>query len=166
MKSRFYIKCRAVPVGKAGPLVLRIEQDIRIISATIAPTRGFPRGLNIDGLAIFDMQLDGRVDGIEILCPLGMDLSATKAFPRAREKYWKLILDPSGKDIIAPDVEVVMHRLDRFLNIRFKDGNVDAKYLLGPGVTALVGAEELLGLQIEMVDFIWPDFETVFGVTK
>jgi hypothetical protein len=37
-----------------------------------------------------------------------------------------------------------------------KGGDVDSKYLLGPGVTALVGANELLGLRIEMVKFDWP----------
>jgi hypothetical protein len=79
-----------------------------------------------------------------------------RALPRPQETYWKLFLDPSAKEIMTPSVEVVMHRLDRFLNIRFKEGSVDAKYLLGPGVTALVGANELLGLRIEMVKFDWP----------
>lgn len=157
MNSKFYIKCRAAPVGDVGPLVLRIEHDIRIISMAIAPMRDCPKGLNIDGFLIFDMQPDGGVDGIELLCPFELDLTSRRAFPRLQETYWKLFLDPSGKDIIAPDVEVVMHRLDRFLNIRFKTGTVDSKYLLGPGITALVGANELLGLRIDMVDFIWPE---------
>jgi hypothetical protein len=155
MESKFHIKCRTGPVGDVGPLVLRIEEDI--ISATIAPTRGSPRGLNVDGYVIFDMQSDGGLDGIELLCPLGLDLTSSRAFPRPQETYWRLFLDPSRKDIIAPEVEVVFHRLDRFLNVRFKAGDVDSKYLLGPGVTALVGANELLGLRIEMVKFIWPE---------
>jgi hypothetical protein len=103
------------------------------------------------------MQSDGGLDGIELLCPLGLDLTSSRAFPRPQETYWRLFLDPSRKDIIAPEVEVVFHRLDRFLNVRFKAGDVDSKYLLGPGVTALVGANELLGLRIEMVKFIWPE---------
>ncbi len=102
------------------------------------------------------MQSDGEVDGIEILCPYEMDLTSRRALPRPQETYWRLFLDPSGKEIMAPDVVVVMQRLDRFLNIQFKAGDVDAKYLLGPGITALVGANELLGLKIEMAKFIWP----------
>ena len=157
MKSKFYIKCRTGPVGDVGPLVLRIEHDIGIISATIAPMRVCPKGLNIDGLVIFDMQSDGGVDGIELLCPLGIDLTSRRAFPRLQETYWRLFLDPSGKDVVEPDVKVVVQRLDHFLNVRFMTGDVDSKYLLGPGITALVGANELLGLRIEMVDFIWPE---------
>jgi hypothetical protein len=85
-----------------------------------------------------------------------MDLSSKRALPRLQETYWRLFLDPSGKYIMGPDVKVAMQRLDCFLNIRFKTGDVDTKYLLGPGITALVGANELLGLRIEMVKFIWP----------
>jgi hypothetical protein len=103
------------------------------------------------------MQSDGEVDGIEIICPYGMDLSSRRALPRPQETYWSLFLDPSSKYIMGPDVKLVMQRLDRFLNIRFKAGDADTKYLLGPGITALVGANELLGLRIEMVDFIWPE---------
>ena len=154
MESKFHIKCRIGPIGDTGPLVLRIEDDF--ISAAIAPSRGCPKGLSIDHLVIFDMQSDGGVDGIEILCPYGMGSVSRRAIPRLRETHWRLFLDPSGKEILAPNVEVIMHRLDRFLNIRFKDGSVDAKYLLGPGVTALAGANELLGLRIEMVKFDWP----------
>jgi hypothetical protein len=62
MESKFYIKCRAAPVGDAGPLVLRIDQDTRFISAEIAPPRESPRGLSIDHQVIFDMQSDGEVD--------------------------------------------------------------------------------------------------------
>ena len=156
MESKFYIKCRTGPIGELGPLVLRIEDDIRIISAAIAHSRGRPKGLSIDHLVIFDMQSDGGVDGIEIFCPYEMRSVSRRALPRPQETYWKLFLDPSAKEIMTPDVEVVMNRLDRFLNIRFKDGSVDAKYLLGPGVTALVGTNELLGLRIEMVQFDWP----------
>jgi hypothetical protein len=102
MESKFHIKCRTGPVGDVGPLVLRIEEDI--ISATIAPTRGSPRGLNVDGYVIFDMQSDGGLDGIELLCPLGLDLTSSRAFPRPQETYWRLFLDPSRKDIIEPEV--------------------------------------------------------------
>lgn len=157
MESKFYIKCHTGPVGEERPLVLRIEDDIRIISATIAPQRGSPRGLSIDHLVIFDMQSDGGVDGIEILCPYEMDLTSRRAFPRLQETYWRLFLDPSGKYIMEPDVKLVMQRLDHFLNVRFKAGDVDSKYLLGPGIAALVGANELLGLRIDMVKFIWPE---------
>jgi len=157
MKSKFHIKCRPGPVGDVGPLVLRIEHDIRIISATIAPMRVCPKGLSIDHLVIFDMQSDGGVDGIEILGLYGMDLTSRRAFPRLRERYRRLFLDPSGKEIMEPDVKVIMQRLDHFLDVRFMTGDVDTKYLLGPGITALVGANELLGLRIEMVDFIWPE---------
>jgi hypothetical protein len=159
MESKFHIKCRTGPLGGVGPLVLRIERDIRIISATIAPQRGSPKGLSIDHLVIFDMQSDGGVDGIEIFCPFGMDLTSRRAFPRPQETYRRLFLDPSGKEIMEPDVKVVMHRLDRFFTVRFKAGDVDSKFLLGPGITALVGANELLGLRIEMIKFIWPEPE-------
>lgn len=156
MDSKIHIKCRAAAVGDVGPLVLRIEDDARIISAAIAPPRGSPKGLSIDHQVIFDMQSDGGVDGIEILCPYEMDLSSRRAFPRLQETFWRLFLDPNKKEIMEPDVKFVRQRPDRFLNIQFKGGDVDAKYLLGPGVTALVGANELLGLRIEMVQFVWP----------
>jgi hypothetical protein len=134
MESKFHIKCRTEPVREEGPLVLRIEDDISIISATIAPQRGSPRGLNIDALVIFDMQPDGGVDGIEILCVFGIDLSSRREAPRTQEKYWRLFLDPSMEDVSEPDVEVVMHRLDNFFIVRFKTGDVDSKYLLGPAL--------------------------------
>lgn len=88
MKSKFYIKCRTGPIGELGPLVLRIEDDIRIISAAIAHSRGCPKGLNVDGWVIFDMQSDGEVDGIEIFCPYEMDLTSRRALPRPQETYW------------------------------------------------------------------------------
>ncbi len=157
MKSKFYIKYRAAPVGEEGPLVLRIEDDIRIISATIAPQRVSPKGLSVDGYVIFDMQSDGGVDGIEILCPFWTDLTSRRARPRLQEQFWRLFLNPSGKEINAPNVKVVMRRLGRFATIQFKIGDVNTKYLLGPGIMALVGANELLGLEIEMVKFIWPE---------
>ena len=157
MRSKFHIQCRVEPVGEEGPLVLRLEDQIEIISATIAPTRGSPRGLNIDALVIFDMQADGGVDGIEILCISGIDLSFRSEAPRLKEKFWRLFLDPSGKDVGEPDVKVVMQRRGNTFTVRFLNGAVDSKYLLGPGVTALVGANELLGLSIDMVKHIWPE---------
>lgn len=156
MESKFHIKCHTGPVGEEGPLVLRLDDDF-FISATIAPQRGSPRGLNIDALVIFDMQPDGGVDGIEISRILGIDFASRREAPRSREKYWRLFVDPSGKDVGEPDVKVVMQRRDNVLTVRFLNGAVDSKYLLGPGVTALVGANELLGLSIDMIDFIWPE---------
>jgi hypothetical protein len=158
MASKVLIKCHTGPIGEEGPLVLRLEDDIRIISATIAPMGTPPRGLSIDHAVIFDMQPDGGVDGIEILCDLGIDLASRSEAPRRREKYCRLFLDPSGKEIFEPDVKVVMRRRDNVLTVRFLNGAVDSKYLLGPGVTALVGANELLGLSIDMVTFTWPEF--------
>jgi hypothetical protein len=151
MASKFYIKCRTEPVGEEGPLVLRIEDDIRIISATIAPPRGSPRGLSIDHGVIFDMQPDGGVDGIEIFCDLGIDLASRREAPRRGEKYCRLFLNPSGKEIFEPEVKLAMQRYNNVLTIRFLNGAVDSRYLLGPGVTALVGANELLGLSIDMI---------------
>jgi hypothetical protein len=63
----------------------------------------------------------------------------------------------AGKKFFEPDVKLVTQRRGDVLTIRFLNGAVDSKYLLGPGVTALVGANELLGLNIEMIDFIWPE---------
>ena len=156
MKSKFNIKCRAEPVGEEGPLVLRLDDDY-FISAAIAPQRGSPRGLSIDHLVIFDMQPDGGVDGIEISHIFGIDYASRREAPRKGEKYYRLFLDPSGKETGEPDVKLVMQRRGDVLTIRFLNGAVDSKYLLGPGVTALVGANELLGLSIDMIDFIWPE---------
>ena len=50
-----------------------------------------------------------------------------------------------------------MQRRNNVLTVRFLNGAVNSKYLLGPGVAALVGANELLGLSIDMIDFIWPE---------
>lgn len=158
MASKFHIKCHTGPIGEEGPLVLRLEDDIRIISATIAPMGTPPRGLSIDHAVIFDMQPDGGLDGIEIFCDLGIDLASRREAPRRREKYCRLFLNPSGNEIFDPGVKVVMQRRDNVLTVRFLNGAVDSKYLLGPGVAALVGANELLGLKIEMVKFNWPKF--------
>jgi hypothetical protein len=157
MKPRFHIKCHTGPVGEEGPLVLRIEDDIRIISANIAPMLTPSRGLSINFAVNFDMQPDGGVDGIEIFCDFGIDLTFRREAPRLKEKYCRLFLDPRGNETEQPDVKVVMQRRDNALAIRFLNGAVDSKYLLGPGVTALVGANELLGLSIDMVKFIWPE---------
>lgn len=156
MKSKFHIKCHAGPVGEEGPLVLRLDDDY-FISAAIAPQLDSPRGLSIEHLVIFDMQPDGGVDGIEITRIFGIDYASRREAPRKREKYWRLFLDPSGKEVFEPDVKLVTQRRGDVLTIRFLNGAVDSKYLLGPGVTALVGANELLGLNIEMIDFIWPE---------
>lgn len=73
-------------------------------------------------------------------------------------KEIELERQPKFEELSLDNLNAFVYALlvDRFLNIRFKDGSVDAKYLLGPGVTALAGANELLGLRIEMVKFDWP----------
>lgn len=115
--------------------------------------RSCPKGLNIDGLMVFDMQQDGGVDGIEILQPLGPDLVSGTVPPRAGERYWRLFLQPSDKDAVERNAELVMERSERAATLRIADGDVDARYLIGPCVTALVGTNELRGLTIDLSAF-------------
>lgn len=153
MQKAAYIKCRTAPVGEVGPLIPRLDQSIRILSAHILDHRSCPNGLNIDGLMIFDMQMDGGLDGIEILQPLGPDLRSTTVPPRPAERYWRLFLEPSNKGLIERDSELVMERGDGTVTLRIASGHLDSRYLIGPCITALVGANELRGLAIDITCF-------------
>lgn len=148
-----HIRCRTAPVGEVGPLIPRLDQSIRILALHIADLRSCPKGLNIDGLMVFDMQMDGGVDGIEIIQPLGADLISATLPPRPAERYWRLFLEPSDKRLVERDSELALERDDRSAILRIASGDVDSKYLVGPSVTALVGANELRGLAIDLNSF-------------
>lgn len=154
MKSDAWrIKCRTAPVGEEGPLIPRYWQDVRILDLHIFERRGADTSLNLDGLIIIDMQLDGGVEGIEILYPLGVDLVSTTLRPRERERYWRLFLAPSDKDLIQQEAIVTGERIGSTATLRFATGDVDSRYLVGPGARALVGANELRGLEFNLAEF-------------
>ena len=149
----FRIKCRTAPVGEVGPLIPRLDQSIPVLTLHILELRRCPKGLNIDGSLTFDMQSDGGVDGVEILFPLGSGLNSGTGHARPGEKYWRLFLEPNRKDVSEPEVELLMERIEDQVTFRFVRGDIDSKYLIGPGVTALVGDNELKGLSVELLPF-------------
>jgi hypothetical protein len=105
-------------------------------------------------LMVFHMQPDGGVDGIEILHPLGNDLRSGSILPRPQERYWRLFLEPSDKGLIERNAELTVERVEGAAILRIAPGDVDSRYLIGPNVAALVGANELLGLAIDLGAFM------------
>lgn len=151
MPSDFSIKCRAAPIDRDGPLIPRLTQAGWFMSLHINEVRGCPKGLNIDSLLIFDMQDDGGLDGIEIIQRIDPDIATGYVFPRwDEEEYWRLFLEPSHHDVGEPEVTVTMAWVDYVLTYRWSNRTVDKTYLLGPGVTAFVGAGQLLGFQTDI----------------
>jgi hypothetical protein len=141
-------------VGEIGPLIPRFDQSAGILVLHIADLRSCPKGLNIDGLMIFDMQIDGGVDGIEILQSLGASLATATKPPRPSEKYWRLFLEPIDQRRVEQDSELVLERDEHFATLRVAPGEADSRYLVGPGVVALVGSNMLLGLVIDLRGFV------------
>lgn len=151
MPSDFSIKCRAVPIAEDGPLIPRLAEPGWFMSLHINESRSCPKGLNIDSLLIFDMQADGGLDAIEILVRLDSALKPGHIFPRwDEEQYWRLFLEPSHEAIGEPDVSVSVEWADHVLTCRWSDLAADTSYLLGPGVTALVGGGLLLAIQADL----------------
>ena len=99
------------------------------------------------------MQADGGLDAIEIIVRMESVLRSGHVFPRGdEEEYWRLILEPSHDFIGEPDVVVSAEWADNVLTCRWSDQAADTHYLLGPGVTAQVGKDLLLGFQIDLAD--------------
>jgi hypothetical protein len=154
MNSNARVRCRTAPVGQFGALHIRYDQSIRILVLQVDATLKYPKGLNIDALMIFDMQEDGGVDAVEILQPLGDDLVTGYVLPRPWEKYWRLFLEPEDKETVERNAILRMERNDSVATLRFVEGTVDSRYLIGPGVTALVGANDLYGISIDLTGLI------------
>jgi hypothetical protein len=150
MNSKIKVRCRTAPVGQFGALHLRYDQSIRILMLQVDASLTYPKGLNIDALMIFDMQEDGGVDAVEISQPLGDDLVTGYVFPRPRERYWRLFLEPEDKKYVERNAILRMERNDNVATLRFVEGTADSRYLIGPGVTALVGANNLYGISIDL----------------
>ncbi len=139
------IGCRTAPAGRIGPLIPRLEQSIRILVLQVELRREWPRGLNVDGLLVFDMQADGGVDSIEILHPVGACFRSGVIRPRRNEKYWRLFLDES-----ASAGKLQVNRTGAEVMFWFEECEVDSKYLIGPNTQALVRKNVLVGLSVDL----------------
>jgi hypothetical protein len=151
MQTKYSIKCRFGPVGDTGPLIPNLNLDVRILTLE-APDPGYIRkGLTIDHLMIFDMQEDGGVDVVEILHPLGPGLRERRIEPDPKEEYERLFLEPSDKDLVELHAQLEFERAGHLAIFRIAPGTVDKHHLIGPGVNALVGNDELRGISVDLI---------------
>lgn len=158
MGRDFHIRCRTAPCGEHGPLLPSVVEGINILMLHTTEPVSCPAGFTIDGLFTFDMQVDGGLDAVEIFLPTGIHPTARSDFnaglipARPREKYWRLFLEPSGEG--AESFEVGFEREGGILTFPFGPSEIDAKYLVGPGVTALVGSNELRGFRVDLTSLL------------
>lgn len=150
MPKDFRIKCLTIPPGETGPLILRMEPEVGILSLHITWVRPCPKGINIDGMIMFDMQADGGLDQIEILYRVKTQIEPGVILPSPSERYWRLLLFPSHDSITEPDVTVEVIDNSNELKFLIRRDDIDSSFLIGPSTRALVRKKELVGISIDL----------------
>jgi hypothetical protein len=116
--------------------------------------RSHPKGFGIDARMEFDLQEDGGVDRIELWEKLGGGLNPRIIRPRANENYVRLFIEPGERSLGNPNTGFTCMRIDEVARLRFTRGGIEREYLIGPGVTALVGADNLRGIDVDLRSFM------------
>lgn len=110
----------------------------------------YPCGLNVDGVVVLDTQVDGGVDAIEIVYPLGERFTSGSIAPLQGERFWRLYVNPSDKALVEQQAEVSVQLDDDGAIITLIPGDIDSEYKIGPGVRALLGTQELRALRVDL----------------
>lgn len=157
MTTKFHIECRFAPLTRedaveSGPLLVRLDSSI--LSFHIQFPRPCPKGLNIDHTMLFDMQADGGVDGVEIFVSPDYGFKPNFVYDDLEESYWRLFLALGDFSAIEESGVVQWERAGNSAILRIDSGDVDARYLIGPGAMALVGANCLQGFEVDLLPFL------------
>lgn len=152
--DEFAIDCRVVPLEDSDPLILFPDPGAGILSAETPLPRPCPKGLNIDGLIVFDMQEDGGLDGIEIFykLPTRYRSKRKRPFPFG-EKYCRIILHPNRTGVYGPDVTPIVTWQRDILRFIIKNETPDERCKIGPDVVALLSKSKLIGIEIDLSSF-------------
>lgn len=152
--NEFSIDCRVVPLGENDPLFLFVHSEVGVLSVSTPIPRPCPKGLNIDGLLVFDLQEDGGLDAIEVLykLPARYRSKAKRTFPLS-EKYHRILLDPSRMHVGGPEVAPILTMLEDILTISIQNGVVDGRYKIGPETVVLLMKGKLIGIEIDLSSF-------------
>jgi len=158
MAANFLIKCWVKPVGSEGPLVPRLQRGVgpavRLLTLEqMGADRDCPKWFRVEDMT-FDLQEDGGVDRIETYERLGGALNAGIVRPRAEEKYSRLFVEPGEKSEGNPNSRMTFKRIDDVAHFRFTEGAVEREYLIGPGLTALMGEGRLRGIDVDLRGFM------------
>jgi len=146
MPNNIHITCDTIPTAEAGPLILRMEPEVGILSLHIGALGPCPKGINIDGMIMFDMQNDGGVDQIEIMYRLRNSIKSGTVFPSPHERYRRLRLSSDTSHFIG-GVEVTEGT--QGIEFRFAEGQADETCFVGPCTKALIYKRRLIGLSLD-----------------
>ena len=142
--------CEARRMPDNFPLLPRKVEGLKILMLETRRHERIVRGINIDGRIDFDIREDGRVESVEFIgFPLGRTRDHRSPVPDVAG--YRALYIPASVDHPPESARISADWTwnEPFAEIRFGDASNAKAEPIGPGVSALMDADYLVGFRFD-----------------